>query len=155
VPKSGFAGVVEFMRKLSPMLIGLVLTTAGCGDGGAAQNGDGSEKVASIASASSWRPVTISQDKFNALLVDDSTIQRDGNNARAWVASFLMKEGRKDGYFFREFNCKNGEFRTLQVTEFPNNGLPITDATATDWRFAIPGSMNEHVLNYVCFGQLP
>ena len=114
-----------------------------------------SAKGVSSAPPPSWRPVTISTDKVSALAVYDASIQREGPNVRAWVSSVLMKEGRKDENYYREFNCEERSFHTLQVTTFPKDEDSITDTTVTDWRFAVPGSMNAHILNYVCFGQLP
>lgn len=107
----------------------------------------------------SWRPVTIATDKSRAVAVDDSSIKKGEGKAKAWVAALSFEygidNGKIDANYYREFDCDQARYRTLKSTNFLEEDVPEFESNDNNWIDAPVGSMNEHVLNYVCFGRLP
>ena len=57
------------------------------------------------------------------------------------------------GFFLQEFDCCGGLSRFLQMTFFTGGEVNEASNDPREWSYVEPDSVDETVLNYVCFGR--
>lgn len=90
--------------------------------------------------------------------IDRDSIETQPNGyKRAWDRGHLPTPvGGITGWrAYAEYDCREGRMRTLQVTYLAGDAVSEIVSTPQPWSFAAPGSSENSVLKYVCFGKLP
>jgi hypothetical protein len=113
--------------------------------------------MSTAAMAADWVYVTKPVSSLHTFYVDKSSIKQVGPYKRAWSKVVLVNHPKHGEEYvaLKDYDCAGGRYMFVQITLKLTNGTSETDPGDLIWRFALPGSADEHVFNYVCFGKLP
>ena len=109
-------------------------------------------------SCSAWAAwENISKAGSYTYYVDTATIKKEGTIHRAWVMKNrdFKLEGEMSVRYLQEFDCKREQSRYLQISQFSGvmgsgDEVDRHDYLDDAWDYIAPGTVDEHLLDYVC-----
>ncbi|MGJ0223522.1 surface-adhesin E family protein [Streptococcus pyogenes] len=99
----------------------------------------------------------VGETGLHMLFADFTTMTTNGATRQAWMltsAAVPSAPGAPSLKSLREFDCKGGRYRNLQVIRYDSTmgrgNVTSMDKAPTPWLTAIPGGAAEHALRNIC-----
>jgi hypothetical protein len=112
--------------------------------------------MAAPTSAADWvrSEVTIDQTSY----VDSASLRRAGDVVRAWEKTTYPPTNPKkwkEVKSLSEFDCASRQSRVLTLTVYFTDGNNETENKVTEWKYVVPETVGESILDFVCNFNLP
>ena len=103
-----------------------------------------------------WTLVANENNGTRAYILTESITRIDANNTQAWTkydvrySTDPQDKNLLEIVILRQFNCRLRISRYLQYTEYFKDGKVQTDSMISSWKYVIPESIGEALLDIAC-----